>query len=241
MLNIEKSKIDPRNVKEFKLHSTIDELVEGQGLAGVWENGELVAKPSSATQYELFLGFALTRLSYPTKEVVVEIKTAVGTTLTLDYSPVTPSTDMRLERVDTGAQITYHASSAGDGAFIITNNVITLHADESGVALKATYKRALTIEEAERKYYKSGDLATREAGSVTRSVGIIQRGVVFTDQFVAADNWGGYNNNAQIISTASGLLTLASVNGGKVAGKPVAAPGVDSPWLGVQFDAVGQA
>lgn len=240
MLNIEKSKIDPRNVKEFKLHSTIDELVEGQGMAGVWENGEIVAKPSSATQYELFLGFALTRLSYPTKEVVVEILAAVATTLTLSYTPVTPSTDMRVETLG-GTAIAYAGSGPGDGQFTISGNVVTLHADESGATLKVTYKRALTIEEAERKYFKSGDLATREAGSVTRSVGIIQRGVVFTDQFIAADAWGAYNNNAQIISTASGLLTLASVNGGKVNGKPVAAPGVDSPWLGVQFDAVGQA
>lgn len=237
MLNLEKSKIDPRNVKEFPLHSTIDELIEGQGLAGVWEDGQLVAKPSSATANEIFLGFALTRLSYPTKEVVVEILTPVATALTLSYTPVTPSTDMVLQRVDTGEYIGY-AGSGADGKFTISGAAVTLHADESGVQMRAIYKRAITVEEAERKYFKSGDLATREAASVTRSVGVVRRGLIFTDQFIAADSWNGYNAASQIISTASGLLTLASVNGGKVNGKPLAVPTPDSPWLGVEFDAV---
>lgn len=235
MLNLQLCEIDPLFVEEMPLHSSIEEIVEGQGLAGVYENGKLVIKPSTATANELFVGFGLTRLEYPTKELVVEELQAVGTTLTLSYTPVGAATDMALYASD-GELIAYAASGA-DGKFTVSGKTVTLHSDESDELMTAVYKRAITVEEAMRKYRHSVEMASQQAAAITRTVSVVRRGVIATDQIIAADNWGAFTAASQIVSTASGLLTLQSVDGGAVQGKPRLIPSAANPWLAIEFDA----
>jgi len=238
MLNLQKTSVHLKDIQSFPIYSTIDEIIEGQGLAFVMENNVQTIKPSSATANEFFAGVAMTSLKWPTKILVIETLVAVATTLTLTYTPVTPSTDMRLYNVTESQALTY-GSASNDNEYAVSGAVATLHSGDSGDTILAIYKRAVSVSEAELLFGRGPEVALRETASVTRQVDVIRKGRVATDQIIAADNWGATTAATVIKSTASGLLTTQSVNGGTVDGMVMEAPTAESPWLVVEYDATG--
>jgi hypothetical protein len=102
-----------------------------------------------------------------------------------------------------------------------------------GHTVNVTYRYTLTVPEARAM---NGDVIPGNyAGLTTGSVGVIQAGTIYTDQFDSAVNWQAAT---AVELGASGILTnQGGASNVVVPCTIIAIPTVDYPFLGLEFDA----
>jgi hypothetical protein len=112
---------------------------------------------------------------------------------------------------------------------VVANTVTGLTA---GDVVNVTYQYTLTTIQARALV---GDVQPGGyVGAYVGQSGIVKRGTVYTDQFDASKNWAAAT---AIKLAANGQLTDQTGTGVAIVGYVVAAPGVDVPFLGLEFSA----
>ena len=197
---------------------------EGACLSGDFTGGVFGAKTSGAAAEE-FLGFALTRTSaHPfalASIVEVETLTAVADVVTVSRTPVANTT--RANNASTGASMTVSD---------VTGKAVTVTSGGT-LSIRVTYRTLVSAAEAEM--IQGNIVPGGYAGNKFGLVGVAQSGVIYTDQFDTAVNWGA---NPAIQLGAAGILTTSG-SGTTIDGYVVHAPTAEYPFLGIAFSVAG--
>jgi len=221
-------------------------FAEGMALvrtAGVTSAG---VSPSTGTATDVFAGFAFAGTSaYPFQENYtnsVETYVVAGGQISLNFVPVGSGTaQVQLFIFDN----TTNTPVTLTGATQTTAGSTTVTGLTTGDTVTATYKFATSI--IQEVSIVGNVQPGGYSGALVGQIGVITRGVVYTDQFDASQNWAAASAGAatQIILGANGQLTLGTpVGGGGAAlagtlfpGFVVAAPNEYYPFLAVEFSA----
>jgi hypothetical protein len=219
----------------FPLSKLVDtaETVVAPGAAVLAEGSALVRSgvagvtPAVAVDAsEVFAGFSIAGVSaapfveaYATK--VEEFVVPAGGTVTLAQTPV-------------GGQITVYDITLGavDATITVVGKVIGTLTVASTVRI--TYKYALTVTQSRAL---QGDAQPGGySGLAVGQIGLVKRGLIYTDQFDAGVNWLA----ATAIKLAPGGLVTsqAGVGAALVGAYVVSVPSQEVPFLGLEFSAV---
>jgi len=103
----------------------------------------------------------------------------------------------------------------------------------AGDTVSITYKYALSVVQARAL---QGDVQPGGyVGTYVGQVGLVKRGVIYTDQFDSSVNWMAATS---VKLAANGQLTDQSGSGVVIPAAIIAVPGVEVPFLGLEFSAV---
>lgn len=213
--------------REIALAASASPAQEGQALVRSFTGPTFGAAISAGTAGENFMGFIWAQTSATPFLQVTAVKTerftlAAGKTVTLSKTPVASTTFVY--------NITSSAAATPDS---VTGAVVDL--TTAGVVnniYDITYRYTLTVNEARSR---NGDVIPGGyAGLVTSSIGVIQAGTIYTDQFDSAKNWIAATS---VKTGASGLLTDQTGTGATLNCSIIAVPSVDYPFLGIEFSA----
>jgi archaellum component FlaF (FlaF/FlaG flagellin family) len=241
MFNEMGSRLDTRKLKEANLHSTVQTVDEGSSLMGILENGVSVAKQWASSETGVFLGFAYTRLKYPTTVIEVEELVVAAGKVTLKYTP-TVNTQAQVRNLTDNAAMA-RVTTLSTGPAVITeyqlaasSREVIVNTTENGDRLRVTYRRNILLSEAETRFGFGSTISPKEATEVTRSVTVIRGGEIFIDNIDLATNW---NATAVAYLGAGGLITGTNTSGIVVPGfRVLALPTADVPFLGFEFGSV---
>jgi hypothetical protein len=234
------SRLDTRKLKEAKLHSTVETVAEGDALMGILENGVSVAKHWASGDAGVFLGFAYTRLKYPTTVIEVEELVVAAGAATLKYTP-TVNTQAQVRNVTDDAAMTRVATlnatpNAAEFELAASSKNIVVNTSLNGDTIRVTYKRAVTLAEAETRWGFGSSISPKESTEITESVSVIRGGEIFIDNIDLATNWNAAN---VAYIGAGGLITGTNTSGILVSGfRVLAVPTADVPYLGFEFGSV---
>lgn len=196
----------------------------GQALVASNVNGKFGVAPSAGVANEQFVGFvnAQTSAAPFLEQSAVKVDSAVasaGGTVSLTFTPLA-STLVILD-ASTYATIT--------GATLTGSTISGLTA---GVSVKCVYTYALTV--AQAVALMGNQVPSGYAGSVLGSVGVVQGGVIFTNQFDTAVNWATATG---VKLAANGRVTNQAGSGVAINAIVTQAPSADFPYLGLEFNA----
>ncbi len=201
---------------------------EGQALVrAVGAPATGVQQSMAADANEIFAGFAIAGVSaaplpalYAAK---VEESVVPGSGIvTLAQTPV--AGQLAIYDLTTGAAV-----PLGGGIAVVNNTVTGLTA---GNNVRTTYKYALTVIQSRNL---QGDVQPGGyAGAYVGQIGLAKRGLLYTDQFDAAVNWGAATG---IKLAANGLITNQAGAGALIQGYVVSIPSQEVPYLGIEFSA----
>lgn len=180
---------------------------------------------SAGTSADVFAGFSIAGTSaapfpegYASK--VERAIVSAGGTVTLSQTPVTGQYFV----FDNGT------GAAAAGTITLTGKVVGGLTAGSDVSI--TYKHALSVVQA--RAIMGDTQPGGYVGGYVNQIGCAKRGVIYTDQFDAAVNWAAATG---IKMKAGGILTDHTGGGVAIPGMIIATPGVDSPYLGIEFSA----
>jgi hypothetical protein len=198
---------------------------EGQALVrapGAPATGVTVSMADDDT--EIFAGFSIAGVSaapmpvYYASKVEEFIVPASGV-VSLAFTPVP------------GELFAYNltTSTAVAEPEVTENTVIGLTA---GNTLRITYKYALSAVQARAL---QGDVQPGGyAGEYVGQIGLIKRGLIFTDQFDSSVDWSAATG---IRLAPNGMVTNQDGEGAEIKGYVVSVPNVETPFLGIEFSA----
>lgn len=223
------SRIDLRDVQEMKLHSSVESVEEGQAFVSVTENGVSVVLPSTGADGEVFVGTPFTRLNYAESRIVVEELTVIGGSVTINDDPFVAT--------DIGVVFNGDALGVGDPAaeetkFSVDGRTFTLNSALENQTVSVRYRKALTIQEAERFRGHGVQIAPRESSSITGSVSVIRKGITFIDNVDLASNWEA---GGPVYASANGIFTKTETAILVPRARVVALPTGDVPFLGLEY------
>jgi hypothetical protein len=218
-----------------------------EGMALVRTAGQMTAgvQPSTGTATDIFVGFSFAGTSaYPFLELYdnsVETYVVQGGQISLTFVPVGAGTaQVQLFVFDNTA----NAPVTINGATQTTAGSTTVTGLTTGDTVTATYKFATSIVQ---EVARVGNVQPGGySGALVGQIGVITRGVVYTDQFDASQNWAAAaaTGSTQIILGANGQLTLGlpdnsatQISGTLFPGFVVSAPNELYPFLAVEFSA----
>lgn len=225
------SRFDFRHVEEMKLLSTVETISEGSAVGAITENGISVVRPTAGSG-ETFVGVCLNRLRFPTFRVIVETLTVTATIATLTFTPQS-TTDLLVKNA-AGVALTVGTPASEAGQYTISGSEITVNAALNDATVTVTYKKALTVLEAERFWGHGVQIAPRESSSLTGSVSVIRRGKVFIDNFNAASDWAAGGN---VFAAANGIFTKTDTGIAVPKARIINVPSTNVPFLGLEFSA----
>jgi hypothetical protein len=202
-------------------------VIRAEGLALVRQANAQSAGvlPSTGQAGEIFAGFAMAGTSAaPFLEAMTnKVETFVVPTtgvITLSRPPVTGQTFVFDNTL--GEAVTSPAVSGSQVSGLTAGDEVTV-----------TYKYALTVLEARAIF---GDVEPGGySGDYISQIGVAKRGLLYTGEFDASVNWEA----ATAIKLApGGQLTDQTGSGVTIPATVVAVPGVEYPYLGIEFSAV---
>lgn len=199
---------------------------EGQALVRATGATSTGVTPSQGVSGEIFAGFSIAgtsaapfAASYLTK--VEKFIVPSSGTVQLAFAPVAGQVFVLDSTTGLAVAIT-------GGVTVVSNTVNGL---TSGDTVFVTYKYAATVIQAR---VAQGDIQPGGyVGNYVSQIGLIKRGLIFTDQFDASANW---TSPSSITIAAGGILTVGG-SGTAVNGYVVAPPNMDVPFLGIEFSA----
>jgi hypothetical protein len=224
----------------FPLSKFVDsaETVVAPGAAITAEGQALVRMPGApakgvtpsmaADDTEIFAGFAVAGVSAAPLALthaskVEEFVVPASGVATLAFTPV--ANELSVFNLTTMAAVA-PAGPASTGAGP------TLTGLTAGTTVRVTYKYALSAVQARAL---QGDVQPGGyAGEYVGQVGLIKRGLIFTDQFDASVDWSAAT---EIKLAANGTITDQSGTGAAIKGYVVTVPNVETPFLGIEFSA----
>ena len=199
---------------------------EGQALVATADG----LKPSEGVAGEKFAGFACQRVSAaPFLEDfyvrVEELTVATAGSLVLQREPLSAAV-VGLYDLDAGAAVTGTTTVSGK---TISNENLT-----AGMNVRVTYRYGLSVVEAKSIM---GDLQPGgPSGALVGQIGLISRGVVFTNWLDPAVDW---SQATGIKLAANGMITDQNGTGVAIDGYVLAdgKPSAMYPFLGIKFSA----
>jgi hypothetical protein len=203
-------------------------VIDAEGLALVRNKSAQSqgVMPSTGTAADLFAGFSYAGTSAAPFAEGYAVKVESGLTslapgvVSLVFAPVANS--VLVIDASTGAAIT---------TFTVSGKTLTGIA--AGTIVNVTYKYALSVVQARALY---GDIQPGGySGAYIDQIGLVKRGVIYTDQFDSSKNWAAATD---VKMAAGGQLTDQSGSGLSIPCQIVALPGVEVPFLGLEFSAV---
>lgn len=177
---------------------------------------------------DIFAGFSIAGTSaapfaqaYASK--VETFTVPAGGAITLAFTPV-------------AGQIMVYDNTAGavvaiTGGVTLTNKTIAGLTASNSVTVTYQYAQSVVQQRAQQGDVQPGGYS----GAYFSQVGLVQRGLIYTDQFDASKNW---SVATAIKMAANGQLTDQSGSGGTLVGAyVVAVPTIEVPFLGLEFQA----
>jgi hypothetical protein len=227
MIKLQKTRI----IKSFHRNVATGYDIRDEGVALVYvnESGEAKVRPSAGVAGEKFAGVSVSQVQVPGQLTAIELSSGTGA-LTLQLAKTNLIAGQVAVIVD-GEYLTPAASAAsGKFAVNLATGVVTLHADNAGIALapveiKAIYKYAPTLNEAinAQGQAQAGGITAASFWSVS---GVIVEGDVATDQFDVTDDWS--RSTGPIFLGPNGMFTLKTggteLKGANIIEGPQAAP-----------------
>jgi hypothetical protein len=194
-------------------------LVRAPGVTGVM--------PAAAEDdTEVFVGFAVAGVSAAPLAIteaskVEEFVVPASGVVTLAFTP--KAGELAVYNLTTKEpEVAAGPASTGVGPTLIDMT--------PGTTARITYKYTLNAVQARAL---QGDVQPGGyAGAYVGQIGLIKRGLIFTDQFDAAVDWAAAT---AIKLAADGKLTNEEGDGAQINGYVVAVPGVENPFLGIEF------
>ena len=220
--------------KDYPVAAGVTKINEGSALVLSMENGVGKVKNSSGSNSEIFVGVAYSQMDTPSVGMDVRTYTVpAGRVINLPNIP-TAITAIGIKSGAAAFTLAGTAPAAAGAVQYTTGTSLTFHADDVGKEVTVTYKHELTINQ-QRWMAGDGIPGVGNPVAASGSVGVIQNGTVYTDQFDAAADWGAANVT-DIKAGASGQF-IRGGTGATVTGYVVAVPAVASAYLGIHFRA----
>lgn len=197
-------------------------LVRAPGVTGVMPS-------AAADDTEVFVGFAIAGVSAAPLAIteaskVEEFVVPSSGVVTLAFTP--KAGQLAVFNLTTNAAVV-PAGPAATGV----GTTLTVAGSGSNI-VRVTYKYVL---DAVKARALQGDVQPGGyAGAYVGQIGLVKRGLIFTDQFDAAVDWSAAT---AIKLAADGKLTNEDGDGAQINGYVVAVPGVENPFLGIEFSA----
>jgi hypothetical protein len=219
---------------EYPLASYGNQFEDGTALCGTLASGQMSATVfGSASASNIFLGFAYSTFTTPATNSSVNTYTVPSSapyTITLPQTPVAASVLVYYN--SNNASFTSETTTSGvtaAGTYNVTGAVVTFDSADAGATVTIVYTYNLTVIEA-LALVGTGVPGSVWPSNVTASIGVIQRGVVYTSIFDTSVNW---NTQTSMVVGANGVITSASNVGAPVSGYVYEVPSVSSNFLGV--------
>ena len=200
---------------------------DGQALVVSNANGVFGVAPSAGAAGEVFVGFVNAQTSAApfletTAVKIDEGVSSAGASFTTTFTPLAGT--LIVQNPATGATIPA-------GGWVLTGNVLTVLG--VGTPVRVTYQYALTV--AQAVALMGNQVPSGYAGSLLGSVGVSQRGTIYTNQFDSSKNW---STATGIKLAANGKVTDQTGSGVLITGAYVKSfPSLDYPYLGIEFSA----
>lgn len=215
--------------------ASVSVVEQGVGLIQKLVNGELTVLPSDGQDTSVFAGVAWTDLFAPSSMVAVEMYTvpATGTLVVNLANTPTANADVSVTKVSDGTVI---AQGGGGTQYAISGKVLTFGASNAGLAVKVTYRYALSVDDA-RYLFGQGFATFAQASQQVRKIDFIRKGDVYITNYATGDNWAGFTSSNTIKVAANGIFTIAGgATGPTVRAVVIHAPTEDNPYLGLRLD-----
>lgn len=226
----------PGTSTELPVYSLAGAVEEGVALIHIPEGGLGKVQPSTGgANTNIFAGVALGYYTLPTQGVRVEeitVPSGAPYTVTLKAAPLAPSTGMLVKHNAT--VYTYDAAADATGEYAVADKVITFNSADANKKVVVTYRYTLSLQEA-LALTGDGVPGAVAPAAVTQTIGVIQKGVVYTDKFDTNDDWAAADI-ADIKAGANGFFQRGGT-GAAVRGYVVHVPSADKPFLGLYIDA----
>ncbi len=215
------------DTEEISILSGVSVQAEGLCIAQAFENGNEVGKLSSGTA-DVFLGFSYGQVYTPiTKSIVVEavVPATSPYTVTLPQTPILG----QLMITNGTTEQTLGTPATDPNEYSIVDKVVTFHSGQASATMTFTLRYSPSVME-----LNTGDflqITTMSASDVIGSIGVIKRGVIFTDQFDAGDTFVG---GAQVSMGIGGIVVAGNANA--IPNAFVShVPTIENPFLGIRI------
>jgi len=215
--------------------------VEGLVVASVLEGGiEKLKLPSAAT--DIILGFAITDSHNYAIQPVVEslvVPSAAPFRITLAHSPIAASE--RIVSPVIGALVLGNPANAGEYNFFAPN-VIEVNAARAGETLAISYSYALTVLEAEQKFYQRN--INRKASQYYNQIAFgCGYGEIFLDCYDTSKDYSNFAPGTGLIvlfaGADKGYVSVGTLAGNLAfPGHVIKLPAVDDARLGLSYQII---
>lgn len=190
---------------------------------------------------DVCVGFSLSDNSSDTDAPFVQTMTVPATspyTVTLSHTPMgTAPTAEICVRTAAGVKLTQVADAGGSlngtGKFHVTGTTLSFHSADASVAHVASFRYALTAEQAKQLYYDRS--VNNGMGALFGQVAVLMgSGQVFTYEYDDKVNWA--DSSLTVKSGADGIITLGG-GGTDLTGivRVISVPTAEDPALGLAF------
>lgn len=172
---------------------------EGAALVAFGHNaeGEVVVRPSTGAENEVFAGVSITEINTPDFLPLFQVVVAEGTTLELPREPI-PGT---LRLVD-GATVLEEGDAAEAGKYSISGKVVTLHSGQANHSI--TVQLSYVPHLAELYQWQGHNAPGNHVSQELARTGVVEGGEVYTTMFDTSCDW---SDVSAIRLGANGLFT----------------------------------
>jgi len=184
---------------------------------------------SQGTSGEIFAGFSIAATSAAAFQAAYQTK--------VEKFVVPSSGSVQLAQTPVSGQVFIYDQTAGaavaiSGGVSVTGNVVA--GLTAGNTVLITYKYALSVQQARTI---QGDVQPGGyIGDYIGQVGLIKRGLIFTDMYDASKDWSNVGANG-ILLGAGGILTTSGSGSALTGAYVVSLPSQEVPFLGLEFSA----
>jgi hypothetical protein len=219
---------------EYSLASYASQFEDGTGLVGSIASGTMSATVNpTPTNNDIFLGFAYSTYTTPTTNSFVNtftVPTSAPYTITLPNTPIASSTLVyyAANNASLTSETTTGAVTAA-GEYNLTGAVLTFDSADAGASVVVVYTYNLTVIQA-LSLVGTGVPGSVWPSNVTDSIGVIQRGLVYTSIFDTSVNW---NTQTSVKCGTNGMIISGAGVGAPISGYVYEVPSVSSNFLGI--------
>lgn len=229
MIQLSQSRIQLSMEQPLYINST--QVEEGQALQWINENGQAMVTPGTGTA-GTFAGIAFGYFMRPSTSAQVDVLTVPTTapyTITLSQAPNNTAA-MTVVYGSTVYAQTVGTLTGNEYSIGGTNNqTLTFPSTAAGLTFTVTYRFNLSILQAEM--FTGDGYIVNAPSNVTGTIGVIQKGVIFTSNFDTSIYWGGVSS----ITVGAGGIFTSGGSGATVQATVFSQPTTDVPYLGLNL------
>lgn len=224
----------PVDSYEYNILSTVSPTFEeGTPLVAQMDIGGVMAvAPALGASGEIFVGVSWSQVPVATTGIYIDtfIVSTAGGSVSLSRKPVTGTAINAKFGSNPGALTVAGVPAAGQAQFT-GPQTITFNSADAGTLVTIQYRYSLSLAQAQEIY---GERAGQPAQTYLQSVGVIRRGIVYTDNIDSGTDWSQVGSN---IYLGAGIFTGTSGGVKLNSAYIVQVPTPDYPWLGLYYSA----